>query len=287
MSTRWVADAGLGWMYSSVNGQDLAGRDIRIRTRAATFEVSPRYRLGQSWQIGPAFQMLFGADTGFGPSVGNSVGTAFGGLRLAYEMSNLRFPLRFVAQGLTDFNVPDRRVDLFTAGIQIGLPIREKTAAVSNNEGKIDSIRVAQAAPIRVVLDPQKVFFGTNSAKLREPISHALAEIGNYLSTHPEAWKSVDISGHADQRGKYSYNLKLSQKRANSVLEAIAPQSEVADRVQAKGYSYKFLLDPANNKKAWAKNRRVEIVFYDVRDPEPLMKIIRELPNGMTSEGVL
>jgi outer membrane protein OmpA-like peptidoglycan-associated protein len=286
--SRWVADAGIGWMYSSVNGQDSLGREIRIRTRSATAEFSPRYRLGQFWQVGPAVEMLFGADTAFGPSVGNSVGSAYAGLRVVYETASQSLPLRFLVQGLTDLNVPGRQVNLVTAGFQIGIPIRVARDGSSMPHHKTDVLSVSHSAPIRLVLDPQKVFFGTNSSKLKEPIQEALGQIGDFLAKHPDQWGRVEVSGHADIRGSYQYNLKLSKKRAQSVQSALSASNQIksqfSDRVKSEGFSYSKPEDPANNPKAWARNRRVEVVFYDVRDPEELIRLIRELPLGAVAQ---
>lgn len=283
---RWVADAGIGWMYSNVNGQDSTGRDIRIRTRSATAEISPRYRLGEFWQVGPALEMLFGADTGFGPSVGNSFGSAYAGLRVVYETRSAQLPLRFLVQGLTDLNVPNRQVNLVTAGFQIGIPIRVSSNA-SQKIVKTDVLSESRSAPIRLVLDPQSVFFGTNSSQLRAPILEALGEIGEYLSSNSDQWGRVEVSGHADQRGSYQYNLKLSRRRAASVKSALGSSESVQSRIESDGFSFNKLKDSANNQMAWAKNRRVEVVFYDVRDPQKLIELIKKLPLGSVAQGEL
>jgi outer membrane protein OmpA-like peptidoglycan-associated protein len=232
--------------------------------------------------------MLFGADTAFGPSVGNSVGSAYAGLRIVYETASQSLPLRFLVQGLTDLNVPDRQVNLVTAGFQIGLPIRTSRNNTTVARHETDVLSVSHSAPIRLVLDPQVVFFGTNSSKLKEPIQEALGQIGDYLAKHPDQWGRVEVSGHADIRGSYQYNLKLSKKRAQSVQSALSASNQIesifGDRVKSEGYSYSKPEDPANNPKAWARNRRVEVVFYDVRDPEELIRLIRELPLGTVAQ---
>jgi peptidoglycan-associated lipoprotein len=235
--------------------------------------------------------MLFGADTGFGPVVGNSIGTLYAGARLVYEISSMGttgLPLRFLAQGLTDLNVSGRQVSLITAGVQIGIPIRaSRSADVQARSTGTDVLSVSHSAPIRLVLDPQVVFFGTNSSKLREPILESLGQIGDYLSSNPGQWGRVEVTGHADRRGSYQYNLKLSKKRAESVKTALVSGDSLGERVRVEGYSYSKPEDPGNNPAAWAKNRRVEVVFYDVRDPEPLLKLIRELPLEKTAQGEL
>jgi hypothetical protein len=36
-------------------------------------------------------------------------------------------------------------------------------------------------------------------------------------------------------------------------------------------------VDPANSQKAWAKNRRVEVLFKNVEDPEALIAMLEPL----------
>lgn len=284
----WTIDGGLGWMYNSVSGQNASANDIRIRVRAATAEFSPRYRLTERWQLGPAAEIIFGADTGYGPTVGNAIGTPFVGARAVYELPSQNSPLRFVAQALTDVGLQDRRVSFFTAGVQIGIPIRRHRS--ESFRPADDEIRATQAAPqsepIRLILDPQQVFFGTNSSRLRPDVQNVLEEIGIYLSKNKESFSRVEISGHADHRGSFQYNLKLSRKRAESVRETLL-SGGIDKRIQSEGYSWSQPVDPANNAAAWTKNRRVEVAFYDVHDPVALLRIIDRLPKGVSPTGVM
>ena len=141
---------------------------------------------------------------------------------------------------------------------------------------------VAESGPalvkeLKIVLDPQKVFFNTSSAQLRPKVRDILGDIGSYLGKHPGDVREIEIAGHADRRGGYEYNLMLSRKRAGSVRDTLAEAGTPEDKMKVKGYSYLKPLDPAANPSAWAKNRRVEIVFRDVRNPAYIREKIREL----------
>lgn len=85
----------------------------------------------------------------------------------------------------------------------------------------------------------------------------------------PEAVSSIRVSGYTDPLGSDSYNLKLSQQRADTVKAALL-QSGVTSPVQATGYGKQDLLVNNcsalhNNKHSViecnAPNRRVEITI--------------------------
>jgi outer membrane protein OmpA-like peptidoglycan-associated protein len=44
-------------------------------------------------------------------------------------------------------------------------------------------------------------------------------EIGRFLGERKEDWNSLIVSGHTDEQGKKSYNIKLSKARADTVRQ--------------------------------------------------------------------
>jgi outer membrane protein OmpA-like peptidoglycan-associated protein len=271
----WVFDAGVGWFYSGLSGRNQDNARIDIRTRSALMDLSARYRIGERWQLGPVANFAFGTDTAFGPSVSQSKLTTLLGLKAAYEFPNERFPVRLWSQVSTDVSISDRQAVVALLGIQVGIPL-----SFSRQE---EPIHVTSSAPItvqgelRIALDPQKVFFGTDSAALKPNVHQVLTELGSYLKENPESGAVVEVSGHADQRGRYQYNLKLSKRRSDSVLKAMAAAGMDSSQVKASAHSYSIPLDPGNNKVAWAKNRRVEIRFERVTDATKLQEILSPL----------
>jgi outer membrane protein OmpA-like peptidoglycan-associated protein len=280
-ATRWVVDAGCGWMWSSFSGASAGGPPIEVRPRAGLVELSPRARLGQHVSLGPALDLTFGADAGFGPVVQSaSPATALAGARVVYEVDRAAagLPVRLVAQWLTDFSVAARRAWIATTGLQLGLPFFGPKAPPS------DVIVVTSAAPardLRVSLDPGKVFFSTASTRMRASAREHLRAIGRLLAHEPSSWRAVNIDGHADRRGSYGYNLRLSRLRARSVLEALVDGGADRARLRSAGYSFLKPVDAsADGPGAWARDRRVEIVFRDVTNPSALERLIREMEEG-------
>jgi outer membrane protein OmpA-like peptidoglycan-associated protein/opacity protein-like surface antigen len=96
-----------------------------------------------------------------------------------------------------------------------------------------------------------------------------LDELGNILIQWPRL--RIEIGGHADWRGSDAYNMDLSDKRANSVLQYLSgkfPQI-TSGQYTAKGYGESVPV--ANNKtvEGMAMNRRVE---FKVLNTEELTK---------------
>jgi OOP family OmpA-OmpF porin len=74
---------------------------------------------------------------------------------------------------------------------------------------------------------------------------------------------SVEIAGYTDSSGSATYNLGLSDRRANTVRDYLIRQGVSSDRITARGYGE---ADPiANNATAEGqeRNRRVELHIQD------------------------
>jgi outer membrane protein OmpA-like peptidoglycan-associated protein len=277
---RWVFEAGAGWMYSSFSGaQD--GVNIAIHTRSGFGDASARYRLNQHWQLGVAYNNDFGTDTHFGPTVGADSDLSLLGIRTDYEIALGRVPFRIVLQGLGGIGIGNRNYVLTTLGFQVGLPFGNAHAAtVVAEEMPIHVSSAAEvAAPeeVRIWLDPEKIFFRTMSDQVRPEAKKTLFNIGQYLAQNEEDWGSLELDGHADQRGKADYNMRLSKRRADAI-ENIFNRAGVPDnRLTVRYFGFTRLANPNNTPLAWAENRRVELVFEDVKDPKALKDKFEEL----------
>lgn len=72
------------------------------------------------------------------------------------------------------------------------------------------------------------------------------------------------VYGHTDSRASDEYNMRLSQRRADSVASVARASGAVVDRVQ--GFGERRPIAPNDSAANMQKNRRVEIVCY--RYPE-------------------
>ena len=271
---QWEWDLGLSWGYMHRSTTTSTGVKESVRIRSARTDINPRYRLGGGWQLGPIAALNFGTDTQMDIVNRESLATLYGGLKATYDIFNLgAFPVQAWGELLTALT-SDRHDD-FTAmvGMRIGIPI--------DFEKKTDVIAVSSAAPtrdVRVVLDEQNVYFRTSSTAIKPVVAQTLRDVASLLSTNPDAWDSIELDGHADIRGAKKMNEVLSRKRALSVRDLLVNQGSLDNgKILIQAYGYSRPADPANNRLAWARNRRVEMTFKNVKDPDALIKRLAPL----------
>jgi outer membrane protein OmpA-like peptidoglycan-associated protein len=101
--------------------------------------------------------------------------------------------------------------------------------------------------------------FDTNKAVVRPDSKPALDEIAKLLAQEPAL--KLKVVGHTDMTGVFDANMKLSQARAEAVVQALVSQHGIA-AARLKGYGVGPLSPVATNDTddGRAKNRRVELV---------------------------
>jgi len=103
------------------------------------------------------------------------------------------------------------------------------------------------------------IYFDTGKAKIKPESEPILKEIAKLLRQNPKL--KLYVVGHTDIVGSLTYNMKLSQARADAVVTKLVSEYSVnAKRLEAHGVG--FLAPVASNKteEGRAKNRRVELV---------------------------
>ena len=103
------------------------------------------------------------------------------------------------------------------------------------------------------------ILFDFDKADLKPESDKQLAEMANLLKS--SAGLKVFIVGHTDNKGALAYNTDLSQRRADSVVRALATRFGIAaDRMVSKGVGPLSPLASNESEDGQAKNRRVELV---------------------------
>jgi len=93
-----------------------------------------------------------------------------------------------------------------------------------------------------------------------------LDDIGGILIQWPRL--RIEVGGHCDSRGSDAYNLDLSQKRSQAVLDYLLqkfPQIQ-RDQYTAKGYGERMPVATNRTVEGMAKNRRVEFKVLNVEE---------------------
>ena len=115
------------------------------------------------------------------------------------------------------------------------------------------------------ILILEKINFKTASAEILPESFGIVDAVAQTLVHHPE-FTLIEVQGHADERAADKYNLKLTQDRANAVVEALVKKGVDRSKVRAMGYGEYCPLDPESNAAAWEKNRRVEFKVVKTAD---------------------
>lgn len=105
----------------------------------------------------------------------------------------------------------------------------------------------------------QAVFFETAKAVIKPESFGLLDEVATVLLSRPSM--QVRIEGHTDIRGGRSYNLRLSQSRADSVKSYLLGKGISSDRLEAKGYGPDQPIETNKTAAGRERNRRVEFMI--------------------------
>jgi outer membrane protein OmpA-like peptidoglycan-associated protein/tetratricopeptide (TPR) repeat protein len=103
----------------------------------------------------------------------------------------------------------------------------------------------------------KNIFFDFDKATLRQPEStNELDNLIKLLTDVPTM--KIEISGHTDSKGSDSYNLTLSQNRAQAVVDYLVNHGIAKDRLKATGYGETKPIDSNDTDEGRQNNRRTE-----------------------------
>jgi outer membrane protein OmpA-like peptidoglycan-associated protein len=140
------------------------------------------------------------------------------------------------------------------AGNQIG-------AYMDQQEQQLQQIEAASIQRDNDVLTAtfkSDMFFDFNSADLKPGAYSELDRVANVLNNFPQT--TIRVEGHTDTKGSVDYNQRLSERRAQSVKNALAQRGVDPRRMEAIGYGKSQPISSSD-----AVNRRVVIVINPVR----------------------
>jgi outer membrane protein OmpA-like peptidoglycan-associated protein len=209
------------------------------------------------------------------PQLGNVVGAvvdadnqqAIGGAHVKIRDTRSR-ELDLSADGAGAFrfqNVPPGRVTIiveapgyFAATQEFSIkPLEDTSARMTLNKRPATPNVIVTGRELKL---RQQVHFQHDSAEILPDSTAILEEIADTLTTHAEI-KGVEVQGHTDNQGSAPYNLKLSESRAQAVVDTLVRLGVDPLRLQAKGYGDTKPLMPNSTEANRAKNRRVQLMI--------------------------
>ena len=101
------------------------------------------------------------------------------------------------------------------------------------------------------------IYFKRNSNELPDQAFETLDRIADFLAQSPTS--SVDIKGYSDSTGSYTYNVSVSEFRANSIKIYLVGKGVEASRIKSVGLGPQDPIATNETAQGRARNRRVEI----------------------------
>ena len=127
--------------------------------------------------------------------------------------------------------------------------LNRSTTLHVNLELEIEEAKVGQS----VVLN--NIYFEVGKANLNTSVSSDLDKLIQFLKDNPGT--RLEIQGHTDNAGSLALNAKLSQARANSVVNHLTNKGIDHKRLSGIGFGPSLPVTSNSTAEGRAKNRRV------------------------------
>lgn len=109
----------------------------------------------------------------------------------------------------------------------------------------------------------KEIYFDFDRYEIRADARDALKANAGWLKANPIV--SVEVEGHADERGTNEYNLALGAKRAQVAKDYLVTLGISAARLKTISYGEEVPVCQGHNEECWQKNRRDRFVVTPVR----------------------
>ena len=127
-----------------------------------------------------------------------------------------------------------RGMDYVMLGSAPGYLNQKQTLSVPNEEkSEIFYVDFYLASIFKPVLI-ENIFYDFDKATLRPDSKEALDELIDLLNDNPNV--TIELSAHTDRKGSEAYNMDLSQRRAQSVVDYLIIGGIEKERLTAVGY---------------------------------------------------
>ncbi|MGY0616170.1 OmpA family protein [Vibrio sp. FJH11] len=165
-------------------------------------------------------------------------------------------------QTITDINNDVVRATGNTATLGVSFKFGGSEEPVVEEAAVVEEVAVVEE-PVVVTKTFETQTMGTgsfdvNSATLKAESSAKLDNLVAFLNEYPQA--NVEVVGYTDTSGAAAYNQKMSEKRAESVANALVEKGIDASRIQARGEGENNPIASNDTLEGRQQNRRVEVI---------------------------
>ncbi len=267
LTEHWSWDVGYQYM-GDISKVDNA-IDASMFESAVRYDWYPLKNTSIYAKLGAAYWMLDGgdlndlSDSGFSP---------LGELGVNHRLTpNIYLNLGYkVIADIGGGFVNEYDAHAVSAGIAYHFKGKKEAPIIKDNTDVLEPTRIVEAPKEDIEIPMKKVYetavnevnFEFNSSKLSvsSELQNQFDEFKRVAAMHPHA--KLEIVGHTDSIGSEEYNMQLSQKRAQAVVDALQLSSDELQRVVVSGKGESEPL--ASNMTAYGRqlNRRVELIVW-------------------------
>lgn len=126
--------------------------------------------------------------------------------------------------------------------------IRRQQDSLAATARETEAVKAMLARPIHFDFDRSNIRVGEDTQVLNEKLG--------ILQANPRL--SLELVGHADERGSDEYNLALGNRRAVAARQYLVSRGIAANRITTRSMGEEQPVDPGHTETAWALNRRDE-----------------------------
>jgi len=144
------------------------------------------------------------------------------------------------------------------AGNQIAAYMNRQEQELRNAMAESDAVNIQRTQDVLSATFKGDIFFDVNSSTLKPRAYSEVDRISNVLNNYPQT--TIRVEGHTDSTGPADYNQRLSEKRAETVKNALVQRAVDSRRINAVGFGESQLISSDN-----ATNRRVSIVIVPIQ----------------------
>ncbi len=112
-------------------------------------------------------------------------------------------------------------------------------------------------APPRSVAELATIYFDYDRADVREDARRVLRANAQAIQGN-DAWGTITLEGHCDERGSEEYNLALGERRATAAKRYLVDLGVPSSRVVTVSFGETSPAVQGHDESAWNWNRRVE-----------------------------
>lgn len=106
----------------------------------------------------------------------------------------------------------------------------------------------------------ENIYYDLDKYDIRADAAPELDRLAQLLKDNPTM--VIELSSHTDTRGSDTYNMTLSQRRAESVVNYLTLKGIEADRMEARGYGERdLIIENAKTEEEHQRNRRTEFTI--------------------------